>query len=78
MNGEMKVVYDEGYMSKTEAICPVCGKVFYPSGEWVYRIGKTFNAKEKKVCSYGCMRKHNSQFTEDIAKHKKKYGTLSW
>lgn len=38
-----------------EVKCPVCGKVFIPSPEHVYKVYlKGYNAY-KKVCSYHCM-----------------------
>lgn len=32
--------------------CPICGKLFYPTDEWVYNNGITH--QPKKVCSYPC------------------------
>ena len=34
--------------------CPVCGKEFYASGEWVYRKGYAHNLRI--YCSWRCMR----------------------
>ena len=34
-----------------EKKCPVCGKIFFPTRLWVYKLG------DKLVCSYKSMRK---------------------
>jgi C4-type Zn-finger protein len=39
------------HMVGIDHICPVCGKVFIPAPEHIYKIGKF---KDKLVCSYGC------------------------
>ncbi len=37
------------YVCFIESVCPICGKVFFPTPEWVYNDGKG-----SKVCSYHC------------------------
>ena len=46
-------------------ICPVCGKEFLPTEEWVYkRAGK-------RLCSYTCMRKYDKEHEALVAQHRK-------
>lgn len=33
---------------------PICGKIFFPWGEWGWKIGTEKNPRN--VCSYTCMR----------------------
>ena len=40
----------ESYLSGQEHKCPVCGKTFYATSEWVYR------KKGKVFCSWKCRR----------------------
>ena len=37
-----------------ESKCPVCGKSFFPTPEWVYNTGTYSNGVFKRVCSYKC------------------------
>lgn len=43
-----------GYSCFTEAVCPICGKSFFPTPEWVYNTGKYSHGKRVRVCSYKC------------------------
>ena len=36
--------------------CPVCGKVYVPAPEHVYKV--LIGGKRKNVCSWHCMRKY--------------------
>ena len=38
------------------AICPICGKEFFPTEGWVYNSGNYTNGKYQRVCSYKCHR----------------------
>lgn len=38
------------------AECPVCGKEFFPTPQWVYKLSSAHGRlKYKPVCSYGCL-----------------------
>lgn len=37
-----------------ETACPVCGKLFYPSAEHIYKV--TVNKQIIKLCSWTCYR----------------------
>ena len=49
--------------------CPVCGKMYKPAPEHVYKIGKN---KKRLVCSYNCMRKWEKEKEEKRAQQKQK------
>ena len=36
------------------AICPICGKEFFPTEGWVYNSGNYTNGKYQRVCSWHC------------------------
>ena len=47
-----------------EEKCPMCGKLFYPLGDWAYSIssrGKAGDKCRRFVCSWSCMRKHEKE-----------------
>lgn len=55
-----------GYSCFTEATCPICGKWFSPTTEWVYN-----NGRGRKVCSYPChneARRRNTSRRDDAKK----------
>lgn len=57
------------------AVCPVCGKEFFPTKEWVYRLNfEQGRLKYKPVCSYGCLCRAEKDF-ESRAEAKKASGT---
>lgn len=37
---------------KGETVCPICGKIFFTTGEWVYRQEQ--KKSKRYVCSYNC------------------------
>lgn len=56
------------------AECPVCGKEFFPSKEWAYRLNFVCGRlKYKPVCSYGCLCRAKKEFeAEQEAKRKQR------
>ena len=42
------------YRCFIEAVCPICGKEFFPTLDWVYNTGKYSHGTLKRVCSYKC------------------------
>jgi hypothetical protein len=48
----------KGKTMKTK--CPVCGSVFYPTPEHVYKTSE----KGRLVCRYNCMMKYRNRKTE--------------
>lgn len=40
--------------------CETCGKLFYPTGTWVYKM-KINNEKMKYFCSWTCYRKEQKK-----------------
>ena len=54
----------ERVMGKTLRKCKVCGKKFYASDEYVYKIRKSKMGSYYWFCSWGCMRKHEREKEE--------------
>lgn len=48
-----------------EKKCPVCGKGFYSTTEWVYKVDETF------FCTWSCLREHERKMEQDKARKKK-------
>lgn len=48
--------------------CPVCGKNFIPTHQWVYKTPVGVDPKEKAVCSYTCMLRARRERTELMKK----------
>ena len=44
----------DNFMTEYKRKCPVCGKVFFASGLWVYKKGYAHNLRV--YCSWRCMR----------------------
>lgn len=40
----------DGKTFLSEVVCPVCGRRFFPSPLWAWKVG------DKKYCRYSCMR----------------------
>lgn len=57
---------DEQIWTLKPHVCPVCGKEFYPTPQWVY---KNF---EGIYCTWGCMRKREKNLKEQIKKYRYK------
>ena len=53
--------------------CPICGKLFFPTPGWVYKLG---SVKGQKIyCSYKCYRVDQKKKEEKSdERRKKKYG----
>ena len=45
---------NENFMSEHRRKCPVCGKQFWSSAQWVYKIG--YKDAQQIFCSWKCMR----------------------
>jgi uncharacterized OB-fold protein len=58
----MRTPYAQSKFNETK--CPICGKLFYPQGEWAYFAG-TVNKKgwkeKRRVCSWSCVRKYEKE-----------------
>lgn len=52
-----------------EAVCPVCGKVFYPTPLHAYKIRYQNNLKN--VCTYHCMMQYRKEREAMIEARKK-------
>lgn len=60
--------HSEKFMEEHRRKCPICGKLFWSSAEWVYKIGHK-NAQQI-FCSWKCMRaeeKKNMTITDKIS-----------
>lgn len=44
----------DNFMTEYKRKCPVCGKIFFASGLWVYKRGYAHN--QRIYCSWHCMR----------------------
>ena len=61
-SGDVRYTLEGGIMAKqkrehscfTESTCPVCGKSFFPTPEWVYNTGIYSGGILRRVCSYKC------------------------
>lgn len=51
--------------------CPVCGKLFFPTPLWVYKL--TVKGKLKYFCSYTCYRKIQTQQPSKIKARRSGY-----
>lgn len=48
--------------------CPVCGKNFIPTHQWVYKTPVGLDPNAKAVCSYTCMMRAKRERTELMEK----------
>lgn len=46
--------HNENFMSEHRRKCPVCGKLFWSSAEWVYKKG--YKNAQQIFCSWKCLR----------------------
>lgn len=50
-----------------EKKCPRCGKTFFPTGMWAYRV------EGRYVCSYTCLLREREKIAEKRKHKRKKY-----
>lgn len=41
-----------------ETKCPVCGKCFYPTAEWAYKLNTWRLKTARYTCSWSCLQKY--------------------
>ena len=58
----MKINGKEHYCMGEEYTCEVCGHIFIPTSEWIYRSALT----KRKVCSYKCRSKTEHEKNERL------------
>ena len=49
----------EAFMSEHKRKCPVCGKTFWSSAEWVYK--RNYGKNQRVYCSYKCKRSEEKE-----------------
>lgn len=64
-------------IATVSAICPVCGKEFFPpNDDWAYKImiyskkRGTSGGHREKVCSYSCKKQYDEEHTPKTEKRK--------